>query len=81
MRNTAEKAENKADRTCFKSNFLTWGWPGGDCELRRIPAQPRQITVSTMYYSTIIFSNIYLEELPEKDEAAWLEKSGASGDR
>jgi hypothetical protein len=34
-----------------------------------------------MYYSTIIFSNIYLEELPEKDEAAWLEKSGAGGDR
>jgi hypothetical protein len=28
-----------------------------------------------MYYSTIILSNIYLQELPEKDEAAWLEKA------
>ena len=28
-----------------------------------------------MYYSTIILSNIYLQELPEKGEAAWLEKA------
>jgi hypothetical protein len=28
-----------------------------------------------MYYSTIILSNIYLQELPEKDEAEWLEKA------
>jgi hypothetical protein len=37
MRNTPEKAEKKADRTCFKSIFLTRGWPAGDSELRRIP--------------------------------------------
>jgi hypothetical protein len=34
-----------------------------------------------MYYCTIILSNVYLQELPEKGEAAWLEKSGAGGDR
>jgi hypothetical protein len=28
-----------------------------------------------MFYSTIILSNLYLEVLPEKDEASWLEKA------
>jgi hypothetical protein len=28
-----------------------------------------------MYYSTIIRSNVYLQVIPERDEAAWLEKA------
>jgi hypothetical protein len=28
-----------------------------------------------MYYSAIILLNMFLQEFPEKDEAAWLEKA------